>query len=476
MNAILHPPRGFELNIPSRMETHMPNLRSKKGVGDREYVRIPIDDIGITLFGDIKRRRDGQAVFNGIAHGLTNQNHQGLRRHLQLHGYSNKHGRIWLRDLIFRQMFISGDDSAPSAIQLLARTAYMGDFDPRSAPIERVTAELPTSHWLSDRTIKQRQFDRSTNSHIITAPIQVEPIKLFTDGHLALELNHFGSFDEHVNFRETISVEFQNGGTSEDADLAMDGLCLLVAVLTQARCWPMERTYWRFESTEHERARRFTWMEKQKPTPFTDWLMLPGAIVEAVQRMLPDWIKAIKDPQVGTLIRHFVTATNKNGYIEEKFLALCQCFEGLNKARLDNEPASSRCDIGVLKEINEKAKSLGLNSDFRRKIKKSFEDAAKMTLEDRLRKVFNASPLCIQQVMEKHPRILEEVAKRRNQLSHGSTDGAIKTQEEFNRLLTETAVIRVHCLAEILFLGGISAEAAESIVCLDLDAKYTHIH
>lgn len=98
-----------------------------------------------------------------------------------------------------------------------------------------------------------------------------------------------------------------------------------------------------------------------------------------------------------------------------------------------------------------------------------------MTLEDRLRKVFDIVPFCIQEVMRHRPDIYKEITRRRNQLSHGSTEGSIKTQTDFERLLTETAIIRTPCLAEILFLGGMTAEKAAGVIGLDIKRKHTRV-
>jgi len=447
----------------------------KTRLRDLEYLRIRIEDVGITLFGEIKRRKDGQAIFTGIADGLTSENHHLLYRHNEISGHSNKNGRIWLRDLIFREMTISGDDSAPNPIKVLARTAYMGDFDPRASPIAAATVELPTSIWLSDRRIKEQRVDHSTKSMVITAPLKNEPIILFSDDRFSLEINHHGSFGEHVDYNEKIHVKFKAQGTSDEADLILDALCLLVSVLTQARCWPIERTYWALKGDRRDKAQRYAWIDKQVPTNFTDWLVLPGKIIATLQEMLPHWIPAVRQATSQTLIWQFVNAANKDGYAEDDFLALCQCFEGLSAHRIGQVSTIPGCDTKALVHINNSAKAIGLNKAVRGKIRKAFEDATRMTLEDRLRKVFDTPPFCIQEVMRHRPDIHKEIARRRNQLSHGSTEGTIKTQADFERLVTETAVIRTLCLAEILFLGGLTAEQTARMVGLDIKRKHTRV-
>jgi len=227
------------------------------------------------------------------------------------------------------------------------------------------------------------------------------------------------------------------------------------------------------ESNRRNKAQRYTWIKKQVPTHFTDWLVLPGKIIATLQEMLPHWIPAIRQATSRTLIWQFVNATNRDGYAEDDFLALCQCFEGLSAHRIGHASSIPGCDIHTLLHINNSAKALGLNKAVRGKIRKAFEDVTRMTLEDRLRKVFETPPFHIQELMRRRPDIHKEIARRRNQLAHGSTEGTIKIQTDFERLLTETAVIRTLCLAEILFLGGMTAKQTADIVGFDIKLKHT---
>jgi hypothetical protein len=333
---------------------------------------------------------------------------------------------------------------------------------------------LPTSIWLSDRRIKDQRVDHSTKSMVVTAPLQTESIGLFSDENCAIKIDHLGSFGEQIDYRETISVEFKNEGTSEDADLLLDALCLLVSVITQARCWPPKRNYYKHDG-DFQEARRHSWIDKQNPTTFYDWLELPGKIIDLIRQILPGWICAVRNPRAGMLIRHFVTAANNNGYAETAFLAFCQCFEGLNTQRIGDYAATPACDAQIMSQINDAAKNLGLNSAFRRRVRKAFEDAMKLTLEERLKNTLPNTPFCIQEVMRSRPNIYAEIARRRNQLSHGSTNGIIRTQADFEQLLTETAVLRALCLAEVLLLAGMQADQVAEMIRSDIKMKYLRI-
>jgi hypothetical protein len=437
---------------------------------ERDYVRIPIKNSRVTLLGDIKKRKDGQTVFTGVADGLSPENGHILYRHHEISGYANKGGHIWLKDLIFKQITTYGD-STLGAVKVFARTMYAGDFDPRTEPIHAATMDLPTSIWLSDRRIKEQRVDHSTKSMVIVAPIRVDPIELHSDEHASIKINHLSSFAEHIDYRETVSVDFKQAGTSEEADLRLDALCLLVSVLTQARCWPVKRIYWKDENYD-QRAERYSWVDKQAPTELFNWLALPGRIITVLRQMLPVWITAMRHPHTGMLIRKFVNAANNKGYVEADFLAICQCFEGLSVNRIGHQSEVPGCDSKTLSRINDTAKDLGLNTVIRRRVRKAFEDATRLTLEERLKKALVATPFCIQEIMRRRPNIYTEIARRRNQLSHGSTEGVVQSQTDFERLLTETAVIRALSLAEILRLGGLPEQKVAEMVNQDIVMKY----
>jgi len=465
--AVSHPHEANHDESDQKPKIPMPR-KSVKKLSDREYVRLHVEDLGITLFGELKRRRDGRVVFIGIADGLTKDNPRALSRKLELSGFSNRSGRIWIKDLIFRETAIHSDISRPSTVKIFARALYSGSFDPRSTLVSCVTAKLPTSQWLSDRRLKKHDYNHSSKEHVIIASGPIEPIVLYADNEVVIEINHFASVGEHINHEERLSVNSIQSGTSERADFFLDAICLLISVLTQARCWPKTREYWRYKSNKHERARRRTWVEKQDQTDFMDWLRLPGQIIETIMKMFPQWIVSLKNPETATLIRYFVSAANKKGYPEDRFLGFCQCFEGLNQLRVADVNPFPECSVEMLTRLAERAKELGTNSAFRRKLKRAFDYSISPTLEDRLRGVFDKPPYCIQDKLNKNPKLFAEIANRRNQISHGSTDAAINTQFDYDQLLREMSVVRALCLAEVLLLGGMALSEISEIVCLDI--------
>lgn len=449
----------------------MATLSTAADGASREMAKFLCPELGISCYGVLVRTKFG-AKFKGIADGLNVENQRAFTRLGELRGSASQSGPVWVSQLIFRNAEIIVDGTRPSSVEIDAGVVISGEFDPRERLVNSVSASLPLSHWLIEDRFVRSTVEHESNAIVSKAPIRNEPIVLAIADGAEVRLEYPSTIGRNVSYRERLLVHFSEPVSSDRADAILDATLLLISVITQVECRPASRDYVAETGGRVERATRRTRESNSQLRQFSDWLAWPGRIANLLGRMLPSWICSVREQQVCTMVKQFVSTIDEKGFVENTFLSYCQSFEGLNRHRTGDDRASAEIDERLTESLLEKAKELGMNSKLRRRLQKAIRDASSRTLEDRLARVFDPQPQCVVDKLVSRPNLFAEVAARRNQLSHGSAEGIVQDAEDFARLKVESVVVRVLCLAEVLKLGGLPDEDVKQLLGVDSRMKH----
>lgn len=441
-------------------------------IDENEFVKLQASELGINLYGELRRKPGEEFCVTGIISGVDDSNVNTLMDTMHISGESNKYNYISLEHVFYRSINIRYGGTYVDTFRLVSSELYEGDFDPRSKTINHASFELPTSHWLSDRRLPQYDIDHHDRKFILRGEIQPTPISIYSDRDISISIEYRGSFGASIEYNEVIVIESKCGAEIETIDFYTDAICIFVSVLTQAKCWPSKVKYICETNKDVQSAYKEGVHSTLNKTHHAEWLIEPGKIIDVIISSFPAWIKSLEDPAKMHLAKVFVNSANKDGYIEDRFLRLCHCFEGLNSLHAGDSLNEINITPEMRKTMDDCAKNSGLNSAIRRKMLRSIDDLNKPNLDTRFYKLFDTKPHSIKFILDTRQNIFEEIQSRRNQLSHGSSTAAIRSQPEFESFHTEEIVARVYALSEILLLAGLPKSEISRIVNLDIELRH----
>lgn len=235
----------------------------------------------------------------------------------------------------------------------------------------------------------------------------------------------------------------------------MERICLLVSVLTSSRINPVSTLYWK-AGESREFARRYGVAAESCAKEFQSWLSEPGEIVGLLPSMAPTWIERTRSTRVLEMIKQFVGLANSSPYSEEDFLSICQCFEGLRRTRVGSPASKNEVSSEQRSHLLDYARKIGIGRDKRREIEKLLSEPKRVKLRSLLRQAIDEIMEPIALIVGRRPDLAQEIVNRRNDLSHGVSDGTDGNPQWWDKLGEECAVMRVLVLSEILRLGNLS--------------------
>lgn len=429
----------------------------------REHIALHDRAQSVEIFGDLVINENGCRVA-GIANGLTEGNYLEFRP-TELDGISSERGQIWLERIFNVSRTVSGEGKRPSTVTFKALTAYWGGFDTRETLIERASISLEKLESLSTEKLTETSFSNEDNTFLSRSRLRATPFELFKNDEITLSIDYMSSIGHSVTHEQILFATFNQPATLERVNCLFDMVMPLILLLTQSRFPESIRSFYTSKSTAYQ------WRAESMTSEIRDpyhWLQNPGSILSTLQEMLPSWIRNLAQERALSPVNTYLSASAPSVYLESRFLSYCQCFEELSRRRFPGMPMPSeefeRRVVEPLKSAFESLKEAGIEKSLRRKLLWSIKQTNGFSLKERMARTFDVLPSWLIEAMEFDKDIFGRIEKRRNQLSYGNPEGVILSPKEAERLNTESSVISLHCLAEILFLGGLDEAQVTSMV------------
>src|SRR5450432_2219935 len=168
----------------------------------RDYVALHDPDHVVNIFGELIVGVDCCRV-SGIATGLNEANYQTFHP-AELHGTSEKRGRVWLERIVLEQISNASRSrpkkgAKPTTISAKALNAYWGDFDPRKNLIKRGSLSLNQLQRLSSERLTEHSHEDGT--HVSRATTRMVSVELFGSDEYTLSIDYLPSIGDEVTYK-----------------------------------------------------------------------------------------------------------------------------------------------------------------------------------------------------------------------------------------------------------------------------------
>ena len=441
-----------------------------KSVVNIEHVKIDIPELKVTLLGRLRNEEDGRCVIEGLISGPKLSHGRELFDCHELIGVSDTVGDFWLSNVNFTRVSIPSNVDAPSTFEMVAYLRFFGHFDPREQTVATIEAEIKSEHPLcSDDPIVDKP-NIAANCITRSYPISPDSIVLYEEDDKRISLDRRGTFSTTIQYREIISISFGKRIEVNTADQDLDAVFLLLSILTQTNLSPKVRDYYLEREVPLVYAHRQEVVIASESVPPFQWITDYHDIVPFLRNHLPFWMDEVRTDDRHQLVRNFIHSAERK-YIESKFLALCQCFEGLNRLRVENGEPSIQLDEPQIRKLDAAAKEIGLKKNIRSKLKHVLQQATSPALEQRLSRTLGGIGWIESHLTRDRKQRYAEVARRRNLISHGEIDGQVRSQQSFEDIIECIAIVRAACLAEILHLAGVPFGAMSNYLAKDNEVR-----
>ena len=431
---------------------------------DRDHVVLRNKENDLEIFGELEMDGEGCRVA-GIVPRLTRDNYFQFRPE-ELHGVSTSRGSIWLERVSISSS-VYGNGPRPSTVNLAAFTAYWGDFDPRATPIQRISLPLHDLLQLSDVELTNRSICHEDRTHVSRSKIQPPSTVLLETGEFTIAIEYLSTIGDDVTYRQALFITFKVPVAYHRATMLIDTVVALIFLLTDSIMSTSTKTFY---TDTHQMAHQWkAGGTDRRIEDWRDWLEPPGKIVELLRKMLASWLREIPDEREVLRINKFFAAANPSVYIETGFLSYCQCFEDLTRRRRPMRAMEKghfdQSVLAPLKVVITTLKAAGtIDKDLAGRLSWSIKQANDIPLKLRLAGAFESEPWWRKHLREYVSDIFERVESRRNNLSHGNPLGSILNQNEANAVHLEREFMFLHCVGEILFLGGLAEGEVNKLV------------